>query len=118
MSILADSNPIFQPAMRIVVGITTSNPAIVTTSFDHLYISKTIVRIDIPLDFGMQQINQRFGSIVVLSPTTFSIDIDSTLFDPFTIPAAYPANAQSAMAVAFAEDSDTLKAAVQNTLPH
>ena len=118
MSILADPNPIFQPAMRIVTNITNAVAAVVTTSFDHLYLNETIIRIDIPLGYGMQQINQRFGSIIVLSPTTFSIDIDSTFFDTFSIATTYPENAQSAVCVAIGEENDTLLASVRNTLPH
>lgn len=118
MSILAFPNPIFQPAMRIVTGITNANPASVTTSFDHLYLTGLIVRLDIPLGFGMQQANQLFGPIIVTSPTTFDIAIDTTLFDAFSVPVTYPLDAQSAMSVPFAEISSLLTSAVQNTLPH
>ena len=111
-------NPIYQPAMRFISNITNANPAVVTTTQEHLYISKTIVRIDIPRNFGMQQINQQFGEITVLSPTTFSITIDTTFYDPFFIAPNYPYNAQQAQAVPFAENNSILTAAVQNTLPH
>src|SRR4249920_1159720 len=103
--------PIYQPAMRIIAGITNSNPAIVTTTFDHQYITGTIIRIDIPLGFGMQQINQQFGSIIVLSPTTYSIAIDSTLYDTFSAASSYPYNEQLAQSVPIGEDNDILTAA-------
>ena len=83
----ANPNPIFQPAMRLIDSITNANPAVVTTTFDHQYLDGTIVRLDIPPADGMQQANGLFGSIVVLSPTTFSIAIDTTSFAPFVIPA-------------------------------
>ena len=111
-------NPIFNQPMRFISNITNGFPAVVTTTQNHLYTTQAIVRIDIPRFFGMQQINQQFGEITVLSPTTFSIDIDSTFYDPFFIPGTYPANAQQAQAVPFAEDNSILTAAVQNTLPH
>ncbi len=84
----ADPNPIFQPATRLIDSITNANPAVVTTTFAHQYLDGTIVRLDIPPADGMQQANQLTGTIVVLSPTTFAIDIDTTTFEPFAIPAA------------------------------
>jgi hypothetical protein len=118
MAIYALANPIYQPAMRIVASITKGNPTVVTTTFNHLYNSETIVRLDIPPGYGMTQINQQFGPITVTGATTFTIPIDSTLYDPFVAPMSYPANAQQAQVVSFGELSDTLINAVQNTLPH
>lgn len=118
MTIVAFQFPVFQPALRIISNITTSNPAQVTTTFDHQYVSGTIVRLDIPPQFGMQQANKQFGSIVVTSPTTFDIALDSTLFDEFSTPSQYPFSAQYAQCNAFAEDNGILTAAVQNVLPY
>lgn len=115
MTIAAFPFPVFQPAMRIITAITNSNPAVVTTSFNHQYISGTIVRLDIPIGFGMQQMNQLYAPIVVLSPTTFSIAIDSTQFDAFVVPGG---NLQYAQSVAIGEISQILTAAVQNVLPY
>lgn len=83
MSILVATRPVFQRAMRVISTITNSNPAIITTSTNHQYITGMICRLNIPKGFGMQQVNQQQGEIVVLSDTTFSIDIDTTLMDPF-----------------------------------
>lgn len=116
-------DPIYQPAMRVIAAITTAFPAVVTTSIDHLYITGTIVRIDIPKQLtgqqqlGMPQINQRFGLITVTGATTFEIDIDSRLFDPFVIPSPLPQGYVGAQAVPIGEDNAILTAAVQNVLP-
>lgn len=118
MAIYALANPIYQPAMRIIASITNANPAVVTTTFNHLYNNETIVRLDIPPGYGMQQINQQFGPITVTGATTFTIPIDSTLYDTFTTPTGYPQNAQQAQVVPFGENTDTLINAVVNTLPH
>jgi len=118
MAILAYPYPVFQPSMRIISAITTSNPAVVTTTFDHQYITGTIIRLDIPPLFGMQQVNQQFGPIIVTSPTTFSIAIDTTHYDPFTTPTQYPYSQQYAQCNAFAEINSILTAAVQNVLPY
>jgi hypothetical protein len=113
MPILAFQHPIFQPAMRIIAAITNANPASVTTTFAHQYITLTIVRLDIPIGFGMTQANQLFGTIIVTSPTTFTINIDTTQFDVFVVPAG---TEQYAQVVPIGEDSSTLKAATLNVL--
>lgn len=113
----AFKNPIIQPAMRLISAITNANPAVVTTTFNHLYITGTIVRLDIPFACGMQQANQLTGAINVLSPTTFSISIDTTLFDIFSIPnnVSYLVNT-AAQVVPVGELNSQLTAAVQNVL--
>jgi hypothetical protein len=118
MAILANPFPTFQPSMRIISAITNSFPAVVTTTFAHQYITGTIVRLDIPPLFGMQQANQAFGPISVTSPTTFSIPIDTTYYDPFSPSSEYPYSQQYAQAVPFAESNGMLTAAVQNVLPY
>lgn len=86
MSILADANPVFQRAMRIISTITNANPAVVTTTFDHQYLTGLIVRLNIPRGYGMTQANRLYGPIVVTGATTFTIDIDTTHFDTFIVP--------------------------------
>ena len=110
-------NPIFQPAMRIISAITNANPAVVTTTFAHLYQTKTIVRLDIPPACGMQQANQMTGTIVVTGATTFAIDIDTTLFDAFSVPVSPPPYINTcAQVVPIGESNDILSAALQNVL--
>lgn len=125
MSILAFPFPVFKPAMRIITNITNANPATVTTSFAHGYLTGLIVRIDLPQGYGMQQLG-RLGrvplmqtfEITVTGSTTFTIPIDTTNFDPFTVPGVYPADAQYAQVVPVAEDNSILTQAVQNVLPY
>jgi hypothetical protein len=88
--------PVFAPAVRDILSITNANPAIVTTTYDgvnpgnHGYLSGLIVRIDVPVNFGMQQLNQFQSTITVLSPSTFSIQADTTGMNPFVIPTYVP----------------------------
>ena len=112
-------NPVFQPAMRLIAAITQSSPATVTTTFNHLYISGTTVRLDIPVADGMQQANQFVGPIIVTGPTTFTIDLDTTNFDAFAIPVSPgPHENICAQVVPVGELNSQLTAAVKNTLPH
>lgn len=114
MSIQAFQRPVFTPALRIVTAITNGNPAAVTTSFPHGYASGLVVRLLVPLGFGMQQANKLFGEIDVTSPTTYNISIDTSLFDPFVVPAG---NLQYAQCNAYGEANYTVYHALQNQLP-
>jgi len=116
--ILAIPFPTYQPSMRIITNITNASPAVVTTSFAHQYLTGTIVRLDIPKGFGMVQANQLFGDITVLSPTTFSIPINTIYFDQFMISNVFPYSYQSAQSVPIGENNNMLTAAVQNVLPY
>jgi hypothetical protein len=113
----ADPNPIFKPAMRLIASITQSYPVIVTTTFAHSYISGTIVRLDVPVADGMQQINQQQGAILVTGDTTFTMDINSTYYDPFAIPLSpSPHDEICAQVVPIGEINSILAAAVKNVL--
>lgn len=118
MAILAQQFPVYQPAMRIIASITTANPATVTTTFAHQYLTGTICRLHIPLGFGMYQANNLYAPITVTGTTTFTIDIDTTQFQPFAAPVTFPLDAQSAVVVPIGELNNQLTAAVQNVLPY
>lgn len=105
--------PMYQPAMRVVTNITNGYPCVVTTSFANSYFTGDIIRIIIPLGWGMQQINGQFSAIIVLSDTTFSMDIDTTNYDVFSD----PDNGQFAQCVPIAEVNGTVYGATYNTLP-
>jgi hypothetical protein len=114
MVIIAQEKPMFQPAMRVVTAISNSNPAIVVTSFAHNYFSGEIVRLNVPDTYGMTQIDKQYGLIKVLGNVTFSIDINSTAYDIFSVPVAPK---QVATVVPIAEKAEMLKGAVKNVLP-
>lgn len=108
--------PAFQPAMRIVTAITKTNPAVVTTSFAHQYNSGIIVRLDIPLANGMQQMVGTAAlpvtyPITVLSPTTFSVPVDSRQFEAFV-------NNECCCVVPTGELNSQLTDATRNILPY
>lgn len=113
----ADPDPMFQPAMRLVTNITNEYPAVVTTSFEHEYITGIIVRLYIPQPFGMIQADQLHGSITVLDDVTFAIDIDTREFDQFisNMPLS-PRYTKIPLVVPIGQVNDMLKAAFRNTL--
>ena len=107
----ADPFPAFQPAMRIVTAITQANPAQVTTSFAHQYKNGLIVRLDIPIENGMPEINGNTYVITVTGSTTFTVPVDSTNFTPFTNNVCTPV-------VPVGEINALLNSATQNVLPY
>lgn len=84
-------NPNFPwlPGTATIVSISNAFPALITTAQPHGYSSGFNVRIVFPFPytsaFGMVQIDEQIGTIEVLSPTSFTISIDTTNYDPFTI---------------------------------
>lgn len=115
----ANPNPIYQQAMRLISNITNANPAVVTTTFDHQYQTGMQVRLNMTSDSGMEQINKRTGEIVVTGDTTFTIDIDSTFFDPFIVPVVItpPPAQQWPQVIPTGENNAMLSAATRNVLP-
>lgn len=82
-------NPNFPwtPPSNIISNITKGNPCIITTVSSHGYADGLTVRVSFPYpysnSFGMYQINNLSGPITVLSPTTFSLPINTINFDSF-----------------------------------
>jgi hypothetical protein len=113
----SNPTPIFEPAMRVIAGITNANPLQVTTNIDHDYQSGLIVRLDIPFALGMQQVDQVIASIMVTGATTFTMPIDSTTFDTFSVPAAFPPGYQDAQVVPVGNVNSSIYLATQNVLP-
>ena len=117
MAILAYQYPVYQPAMRIISNITNDFPAQVTTTFNHNYITGLIVRLIVPIGYGMVQANQLSGSIIVTGDTTFTIDIDTRYFSPYTTPSS-PDDLQYPQSVPFGEVNSSLLSSFQNVLPY
>lgn len=106
-------NPVFQPSMRVIESISLANQALVTTTFANNFENTDIVQFYIPLGFGMQQINGLIGWVTVVSPTTFTVDINTLNFDTFSD----PNNGQFAQVTPIAESNSTIYGATANTLP-
>jgi len=110
-------SPVYKPAMRVIAGITNAPIATVTTTVDHGYIVGTIVRLDIAPTGGMLQANQQVGTILsVPTPTTFTVSINTTYYDVFTVPSGFPPAYNDSQVVPIGEDNNMLTAAVVNAL--
>lgn len=111
-----NEDPRFQPAVRLIAAVTNEVRATVTTTFDHDYISGTKVRFYTDQAVGMTQINHMKGTITVTGDTTFTVDIDTTDFDVFSIPGA-PAWYENtcALVVPIGQIASQLTASVRDT---
>ena len=110
----ANPDPRFQPAMRIVTGITNADPVVVTTNPDHDYVDGIIVRLYVPNNYGMRQINNYVGPITVLSANTFSMDLNTTEYDSFLVPASPPYYRFTALVVPIGNLLDVYNVGVRN----
>lgn len=116
ISCYAVPNPAFQPAMRIVIAISQSSPATITTSFNHQYVDGIIVRLDIPLENGMQQLVGAASlpltfPITVTGLDTFTVPVDSTSFQAYT-------DNECCMVVPVGQLTGQLNASTRNVLPY
>lgn len=118
MAILALPFPTYQPAMRVIASITKAFPAVITTTFAHQYETGMIARLNVPLGFGMVQVNQLYGPITVTNPTTFTMAINTTTFDAFATPADFPFSQQYAQVTIIGEVNETILYAEKNVLPY
>ena len=107
----------FTPYATEISGISQSNPAIITTSEVNNYASDLSVRIVFPYgsDFGMNALAGKVYQVTPINPTNFSIPVDSTNFEPFTIPAPIPGLAtQVPQVIPVCESGTTFNEAVIN----
>ena len=80
-------DPVFWPIRRLITDITNATQAVVTTASNHEYVDGMYIRLYVPSYYGMEWADGLAGYITVLTPTTFSIDIDTTNFAAYAIPA-------------------------------
>lgn len=115
----------FVPKAFPIASITNGFPAVVTLTQNHDWQSGLYVRIDIPYPNSMSQLNGQISLVNILSPNSFSIPVNTTNYQPFTLgpqitvipkPPAVPflVYAQQAQAVPVAEPTITLQNAVDN----
>jgi hypothetical protein len=99
----------FFPSSNTITSITKSNPGVVTTATPHGYLEGIQVRLVIPQESGMNKLNGNVYLATILSPTTFSIDQDTTNFDAFSVSSTQPSEV-----IPVGEVATTLENAVKN----
>ncbi len=84
------------PNSLVIAGITNSTAMVVTASLVNnapnprvnTYRSGMNVRLYVPRNYGMYQANGLVGNILAINDNDFYLDIDSSLFDVFSVPAS------------------------------
>ena len=79
------------PSSLNITSITNSYPMVVTAIINpvteaNTYIVGQVVRLTVPPTYGMFQANGLQGQILAISGLQFSLDIDSSQFDVFSMP--------------------------------
>ena len=115
MAVYVYQNPTFVPAYTIISAISQEKNAEITTTTDHNYNDGLIIRLSIPTIFGMTRANSLFSPITVTGDTTFTMNIDTSLFNPFVIP-VQPRDRYAALAIPIGEIASSTKSATQNAL--
>ena len=121
MPILAQTSPVFQPAMRIISFMNDSGSGLtrIVTTFPHQYEVGMIVRINLPIGYTPQSLDQKVGAITdIIDPTSFHVSIDSSQFDSFSTPTNFPDDRQFAQVTPIGELNSQLTDATRNVLPY
>jgi hypothetical protein len=74
------------PPFLLISNITNSFPMVITVTTSNNYVVGQLVHLSIPEDYGMIQADQMTGQILSIIGLNFSVNIDSTFFDPFIYP--------------------------------
>lgn len=100
----------FTPYSNVIIAISNTNPAVVMTLTDHGYDDGLLVRLNIPKNCGMQQIQGQAREIMVLASDAFSFPVDASNYDAF----AYTSSDQVAQAIPVGENAFSLTQAEKN----
>ena len=79
------------PSALEIVAATRANPMQITISADPItavntYIAGQLINLFVPYGYGMWQANGLSARIIGVSGSTFTLDVDSRGFDPFSVP--------------------------------
>lgn len=91
------------PSSLLITAITQSAPMMITISIGNpasdanTYIVGMAVRLFVPISYGMFQANNLVGTIIAINSLNFTLNLDSSLFDPFVIPSG---NAETPASIA------------------
>lgn len=87
----------YSPYRRWITNITVANPAVITVSVAHNYQIGDKMRVNVPAQFGMTQINGQLATITAVTASTITTDINSLGYTAFD----FPTSAVAAAGVSF-----------------
>ena len=75
------------PSALLITAITQASPMVITFTVPsgsaNTYLIGQLVRLTVPITWGMYQANGLTGKIISVGMSTMSLNIDSSLFDTF-----------------------------------
>lgn len=79
------------PSAALITAITRANPMVVTitqnaSSQANTYIPGQLVRLTIPITYGMWQADGLIAKITEINGSSLTLDVDSRNFDTFSVP--------------------------------
>jgi len=78
----------FIPKRRLLLSVTNAQTPTLTTSEDHEYNVGDIIRINVPLSYGIQIQYEVATILSIPSSTTMVVDFDTSRLNAFVVPAA------------------------------
>jgi hypothetical protein len=83
------------PIYMLITNVTQARQMVITAQIPNFfipipipntYVVGQVIKLTVPFDYGMYQANGLQGKIVSINGLNFTLNIDSTLFDPFVTP--------------------------------
>lgn len=107
-------DPRFYPRSRYITAISQAASAVITMSVAHSFTVGEQIRIVVPSEFGMTQINNVLARITAVNYTnnTITVNVDSTGFSAF----AFPTSATAGAGVTFAQVVPVGEAAIGGSI--
>lgn len=78
----------FVPVNKFITGISKASSGRVSTSIPDAFATGDKVRLIIPPEFGMTELNNKVVTVTDVSSTSFDIDVNTTNFTTFAFPAS------------------------------
>lgn len=79
------SSNVFYPTYSFISEITNATQATVTFTADHDFTPGEIVSFRVGQAFGMSEINNKRGKVLITGNSSIVINIDTTTWTPFTL---------------------------------
>ena len=88
-------NPIWYPRNRLITSITQASSAVIQLSVTHGFTVGQLVRIYVPSQFGMTQMNGQLATVTAINTTTntITVNVNSSGFTAFAFPSSLVAGA-------------------------
>lgn len=104
-------NSPYYPKARFITNITQATSAVITMSVAHGYTVGQQVRVYVPVNWGMTQLNAQLVTITAVTTSTITINVDTTGYTAF----AYPTTVQAGSGQSFAQVVPVGEAAINTS---